>query len=202
MFLVFREHEMRKNPWHQHHAPERTDFMEIERKFTIRQLPDDLSSYQCLHMEQAYLCTDPVVRIRKENDHYYLTYKGKGLLAREEANLPLHAEGYAHLLQKADGLIIKKDRYLIPIETPVFDMSVLADAGIFTLPDSLSLTIELDVFQSPSGLIMAEVEFPSVELANAFMMPDWFFEDVTQNKAYHNSNISKGNSIFSPQLHE
>ena len=84
--------------------------MEIERKFTVLNLPENLSSYTCLHMEQAYLCTDPVVRIRKENENYYLTYKGKGLLAREEANLPLHAEGYAHLLTKADGLIIQKDR--------------------------------------------------------------------------------------------
>lgn len=174
--------------------------MEIERKFTIRQLPDNLSSFTCLHMEQAYLCTDPVVRIRKENDDYYLTYKGKGLLAREEANLPLHAEGYAHLLEKADGLIIKKDRYLIPIETPVFDQSVLADLGIDKLPDNLQLKIELDVFQNPAGLIMAEVEFPSVELANAYQMPDWFLEDVTNNKAYHNSNISKGGSTFDPQV--
>jgi CYTH domain-containing protein len=172
--------------------------MEIERKFTIRQLPDKLSSYTCLHMEQAYLCTDPVVRIRKENDNYYLTYKGKGLLAREEANLPLHEEGYAHLLTKADGLIIQKDRYLIPIETPSFDMEALKDCGITTLPNNLQLTIELDIFQSPSGLIMAEVEFPSIELANAYRMPDWFAEDVTQNKAYHNSNISKGGPVFDP----
>ena len=42
--------------------------MEIERKFTIRQLPKDLESYTCLQLEQGYLCTDPVVRVRKEND--------------------------------------------------------------------------------------------------------------------------------------
>ena len=172
--------------------------MEIERKFTIRKLPGSLSSYTCLHMEQAYLCTDPVVRIRKENDNYYLTYKGKGLLAREEANLPLHAEGYAHLLTKADGLIIRKDRYLIPIKDPSFDMHALQAAGIPRLPDNLRLKIELDIFQSPSGLIMAEVEFPSIELANAYQPPAWFAEDVTGNKAYHNSNISKGGAVFCP----
>ncbi len=172
--------------------------MEIERKFTVLNLPENLSSYTCLHMEQAYLCTDPVVRIRKENENYYLTYKGKGLLAREEANLPLHAEGYAHLLTKADGLIIQKDRYLIPIEKPAFDMDSLADLGISKIPDNLQLKIELDVFTSPSGLIMAEVEFPSIELANAYRMPDWFLEDVTANRAYHNSNISKGGPVFDP----
>lgn len=172
--------------------------MEIERKFTIRKLPDNLSSYTCFHMEQAYLCTDPVVRIRKENDNYYLTYKGKGLLAREEANLPLHAEGYAHLLTKADGLIIQKDRYLIPIDNPTFDMDALKDSGIDKLPDNLRLKIELDIFRSPSGLVMAEIEFPSIELANAYQAPNWFSEDVTTNRAYHNSNISKGGAIFDP----
>lgn len=50
----------------------------------------------------------PVVRIRKENDEYFLTYKSKGLLAREEYNLPLTKEAYAHLLEKADGIIITK----------------------------------------------------------------------------------------------
>lgn len=172
--------------------------MEIERKFTLRRLPDGLDSYVCLHMEQAYLCTDPVIRIRKENDNYYLTYKGKGLLAREEANLPLHEEAYAHLLKKADGLVIQKDRYLIPIENPSFDMDALAKAGIYEIPDHLRLKIELDIFKSPSGLIMAEVEFPSIELANAYQMPDWFEKDVTDDKAYHNSNMSKGGSQFNP----
>lgn len=65
-----------------------------------------------------------------------------------------------------------------------------------SIPDSLHLKIELDVFEVPSGLIMAEVEFPSIELANAFIAPDWFLEDVTSNKAYHNSNMSRGNARF------
>lgn len=62
--------------------------MEIERKYTIKKLPVNLDSYESHHIEQAYLNTDPVIRIRKEDEEYYLTYKGKGLLAREEYNLP------------------------------------------------------------------------------------------------------------------
>lgn len=165
--------------------------MEIERKFTIRQLPANLGDYTCLHMEQGYLCTEPVIRVRRENDSYYLTYKGKGLLAREEANLPLTKESYEHLIKKADGIIIKKDRYVIPLSDPQFDIEQLKKSGMDTIPDSLELKIELDLFQTPSGLIMAEVEFPSVELATAFLMPDWFLEDVTNNPAYHNSNMSR-----------
>ena len=54
--------------------------MEIERKFTIKQLPDNLESYPFHHIEQGYLNESPVVRIRKEDNEYYLTYKGKGML--------------------------------------------------------------------------------------------------------------------------
>ena len=57
--------------------------MEIERKFTVTKLPDDLETYPCHIIEQAYLNTDPVVRVRREDDSFYMTYKGKGLLARE-----------------------------------------------------------------------------------------------------------------------
>ena len=44
--------------------------MEIERKFTIKELPE-LSKYPFHVMEQGYLNTYPVVRVRKEDDNYY-----------------------------------------------------------------------------------------------------------------------------------
>ncbi len=149
--------------------------MEIERKFTIKELPD-LSKFSSKKLTQAYLNTNPVIRIRRENEDYFLTYKGKGLLAREEYNLPLNEESFYHLLPKADGLVISKTRYLIPYE---------------------SYTIELDVFEDElAPLIMAEVEFESEEEAYAFSMPDWFLEDVTQDTRYHNSNLSRGIKPF------
>ena len=145
--------------------------MEIERKFTVKELPD-LSKYEYHIMEQGYLNTDPVVRVRKEDEEYYLTYKGKGLLAREEYNLPLNKDAYYHLVEKSDGIIIRKKRYLIPFG---------------------KYTIELDVFDAPyENLIIAEVEFGSEEDANAFQPPEWFAEDVTMNRKYHNSNLSQG----------
>ena len=51
--------------------------MEIERKFLIKELPNDLSEYPVHELEQGYLCTSPVVRVRKDNDRYELTYKSK-----------------------------------------------------------------------------------------------------------------------------
>ena len=38
--------------------------MEIERKYLIKKLPEDLAQYPHMEMEQAYLCTEPVVRVR------------------------------------------------------------------------------------------------------------------------------------------
>ena len=145
--------------------------MEIERKFTVKKLPDDLEGYPFHIIEQAYLNTDPVVRIRREDDRYYMTYKGSGLMAREEYNLPLNRPSYEHLLPKADGNVISKKRYLIPLAP---------------------YTVELDVFAPPfAPLVIAEVEFPSVEEAERFVPPDWFRQDVTQDPAYHNSNLSR-----------
>ena len=142
--------------------------MEIERKFLINKLPD-LSGYKYVDIQQGYLSTNPVVRIRKKNDKYILTYKGSGLMAREEIEAALTEEAYQHLLGKIDGRPITKRRYLIPYDP---------------------YTIELDVFSGhKEGLIMAEVEFPSVEEANAFVAPDWFGEDVTKDSRYHNSNM-------------
>lgn len=149
-----------------------TDIMEIERKYLVRRLPDDLSKYEAKKIAQGYLCTDPVVRIRRSNDNYYMTYKGDGLMVREEYNLPLTREAYEHLLPKIDGLLIAKTRYLIPLTD--------------------RLTAELDVFEGVlSALTLVEVEFDSVEDANAFVPPEWFGEDVTESGKYHNSYLSQ-----------
>lgn len=156
--------------------------MEIERKFTLKSLPENLESYPCHHIEQAYLNVNPVVRVRKEDDEYYMTYKGSGMMAREESNLALNEAAYYHLREKADGNIISKTRYLIPLHNPGFK------EGFPTPPADYSLTIELDVFDAPfAPLIMAEVEFGSREAAEAFLPPDWFDEEVTYCKEYHNS---------------
>ena len=144
--------------------------MEIERKFLIAMMPDNLPGYPHHEIEQGYLCTDPVIRIRRQDDDYILTYKSGGLLAREEYNLPLNAHAYRHLREKTDGRRISKTRYLIPLDP---------------------YTIELDVFHEDlSPLVLAEVEFESIEAAQSFVPPDWFGEDVTYDGRYHNSYLS------------
>ena len=146
--------------------------MEIEKKYLLKNLPD-FAACQFHKIEQAYLCTDPVVRVRREDETYYMTYKVRGMLVREEYNLPLNKEAYEHLKEKADGNVIGKTRYLVPL-------------------DENGLIAEVDVFDAPfAPLIMAEVEFESEEQANGFVAPEWFGEDVTFDGRYHNSYMSK-----------
>ena len=146
--------------------------MEIERKFLIHTLPENLETYPHKEIAQGYICTDPVVRIRRSDDNYILTCKSKGLMAREEFELLLSKEAYEHLKTKTDGIFIEKTRYLIPFDN--------------------YLTIELDIFHGAHApLVLAEVEFSSIEEAYAFTPPAWFGEDVTNSSKYHNSTLSQ-----------
>ena len=93
-------------------------------------------------------------------------------MVREEYNLPLTAEAFAHLKEKIDGRIIQKRRYLIPYND--------------------KLTIELDIFGGDlAPLQLAEVEFETEDEAKSFTPPEWFSEDVTFSTKYHNSTLSQ-----------
>ena len=143
--------------------------MEIERKYLVHTLPENYTSFPYRQLEQGYLCKEPVVRIRQDNELYELTYKSKGLLVREEINMPLTKEAYEHLRKKVDGRLITKKRYMIPYQ---------------------NYMIELDIFEGDlAPLIFAEVEFNSEEEANDFVAPAWFGEDVTFEAKYKNSNL-------------
>lgn len=169
--------------------------MEIERKYLIQKenIPFRPEDYPCRHIEQGYLCTTPVLRIRRDNNDYILTYKSKGLMIREEYNLPLTPEGYRHLKEKTDGRLIIKDRYVIPLSDGYSLSSGNVPASTQTpIPQyDTDLLIELDFFKADlEGLILAEVEFPDEETANQFTPPFWFGEDVTYSSRYHNSTLS------------
>ena len=150
--------------------------MEIERKYLVRSLPDNLDSYSHVEIEQAYLCTSPTLRIRRMGDRYILTVKqhlqvpGTTAIHNREEEFPLAPESYARLRAKCDGMPVAKSRYRIPYN---------------------GLVIELDIFHGPHApLILAEVEFPSTEAANAFTPPDWFGEDVSTDPHYRNAYLS------------
>ena len=118
--------------------------MEIERKFRIKELPMNLDQYKKKEIIQGYLCEGPVVRIRKSNDRFILTYKNKTGISQEhaiqsqEVEMELTEEAFLHLMTKVDHNVIEKTRYLIPWNE--------------------KLTIELDIFEGKlKGLYFAEV---------------------------------------------
>ncbi len=143
--------------------------MEIERKFLVRALPD-LSEVPFSDLSQAYIFEAPAIRVRKDGDAYELTVKGPGHIAHAELNLPLTEEAYEKLLKKTEGIPVTKRRYRIPY-------------GAYT--------IELDVFSGAhEGLVIAEVEFPSLAEAEAFAPPSWFGADVSLDPRYKNSYLA------------
>ena len=155
--------------------------MEIEHKYLIKRLPENLDSYKKKEIEQGYLNRSPVLRIRKSNEDYIFTYKLKkkckekdAPICNEEIEAPLTKEAYEHLKTKVDGNTIAKTRYIIPYESM-----------------GKEYKIELDVFHGKlEGLIFAEVEFESVKDAGRFMKPDWFDIEVTQDRRYSNGFLS------------
>ena len=145
--------------------------MEIERKFLTKNIPFDITAYPYKQISQAYISFSPTIRIRRSDDAYILTVKGKGHLAREEFELPLTKEAYDRLFEKTEGTPVVKKRYLVPVEG--------------------GYTAEVDFYEGElEGLMTTEVEFPSMEAAESFAAPDWFGKDVSEEKAYKNTSLS------------
>ena len=154
--------------------------MEIERKFLLSSLPD-LSDAYSYRIEQAYVETDPVIRVRQRADikedgsldqaRYILTVKSGGLLAHEEFEIDLSKEAYERLLAKSCGNVITKDRHVLKLEE--------------------GLKLELDIFHGAfEGLVLAEVEFPDEKTAHDYTPPAYVREDVTMDGRFHNNKMS------------
>lgn len=149
--------------------------MEIERKYLVKSLPESLDSYPHIGIEQGYLCTSPTLRIRRMGDVYWLTVKEKVCTAssaihNREEEFHLTAEKYILLKEKCDGLMVQKTRYRIPLDGP------------------MPLTAELDLFHGAhEGLRLVEVEFPNTAVADTFVPPCWFGEEVSAIPNYRNS---------------
>ena len=145
--------------------------MEIERKFLLKNIPYELSELKSKHLEQGYVNSDPVVRIRKADDKYFLTIKSNGLMKRIEVEKEITAEEYSELSTMVKGRLITKTRYYISLED--------------------GLTMELDIFEGDlAGLIVAEVEFPTEKAANTFVPPEFVRADVTSDNRYANVSLS------------
>lgn len=155
--------------------------MEIEKKFLVRDIPDELENAEKWEISQGYLCTlenAPTIRIRKVNDLYNLTYKSRAgvkqernVIINQEEEFPITRECFEHLAGKVDGHLITKTRYRFPIG--VRDVA------------------ELDIFHGAlEGLCLVEVEFSTIQDAKDFIAPDWFGEDVSDDASFRNASLA------------
>jgi len=145
--------------------------MEIEKKYLVKNIPANLHLYEKKEIIQGYISIDPTIRLRKSDDEYFLTIKGKGHLKREEMEFRLTKEQFENLWAKVDSATINKTRYYIPLEN--------------------NLIAELDIYHKDlNNLLTVEVEFDSEKASEYFIPPEWFGEDVTHDSRYKNNNIA------------
>lgn len=149
----------------------RGEKLEIERKFLTKEIPFSLEGFSCKQITQSYISFQPTIRIRKSDNQFFLTVKGKGHMAREEFEISIQKHEYEHLHEKIEGNEVNKKRYYIPIEN--------------------GYTAELDIYEGAlEGLYTTEVEFPTIEAAKEFIAPNWFGEDISENRSYKNTSLA------------
>jgi adenylate cyclase len=149
--------------------------VEIERKFLVAHVPPEvLAQADGELIRQGYLAVSPSgteVRLRQRGSRHYLTVKSGGGLIRGEAEVELTAEQAEGLWPAVATTIIEKRRHMVPL------------AG--------ELLLELDVFDgSLAGLVVAEVEFASVEDGHTFEPPGWLGAEVTDDERYKNRSLA------------
>src|SRR3954463_8909477 len=100
---------------------------EIERKFLVRELPDDLASYPHKKITQGYLVSldDGLqVRLRKSGERYSLTFKRGAGQVREEREIELAADQFEALWPATEGKRLMKTRSEIPLGALVVEIDV------------------------------------------------------------------------------
>jgi adenylate cyclase len=145
---------------------------EIERKFLVDSLPDDLPPGE--RVEQGYLAVAPdgtEVRVRRRGGRCTLTIKSGPAQVRVEEELDIDERRFEALWALTEGRRIAKTRHVVPLEGGV--------------------EAELDVYaEALAGLLVAEVEFPSAAAAEAFTPPGWFGRELTGDARYANQSLA------------
>jgi adenylate cyclase len=142
--------------------------VEIERKFLVDAVPDDIPWDAEEHLRQGYLALDgdTEVRLRRADRGSRLTIKHGSGMRRVEEELELEERQADTLWGLTEGRRLEKRRLRTGI-----------DGGV----------LELDIYEGDlAGLVVAEVEFASEDAANAFRPPAWLGREVTQDAAYKN----------------
>ena len=144
---------------------------EIERKFLILRNQFNPSG-EGTKIRQGYLSIDSekVVRIRVAGEKGFITIKGsmKGL-TRPEFEYEIPKKEAEFLLGMCINNLVEKVRYIEKYKGMIWEVDVFEKAN--------------------SGLIMAEIELESEN--QLFEIPPWIGEEVTFDKRFYNSWLSK-----------
>lgn len=157
---------------------------EIERKFLIEadKCPD-LGNRTYKDITQGYLngINDKYIyRLRQVlhyssnktmvGEEYFQTIKGSGTKIRDEYEINIMVQQFHVLWPLCQKVFLHKHRYEISENGLIYD---------------------LDVYKNElSGLITVEVEFKTEEECDAFVAPDWFGQEVTEDSFYQNYKLA------------
>lgn len=155
--------------------------MEIERKWLFKSIaaPEGTTVLGEYFYKQAYISINPEVRIRarraagEDNFTYALCIKSKGSIERIEVQKELTEKEFHELMIVGN---INEDNFI----TKHFYRYVV---------NRHELTLGAADIGKPTEFFYGEIEFNSVEEADAFTAPDWFGEEVTSDPQYRMSNF-------------
>ena len=148
--------------------------VEIERKFLVTGLPDDVDRHPARPVRQGYLAVEPggsEVRVRLIGDATVLTVKRGEGRTRIEEEVPIARDAFDRLWPLTEGRRVEKLRHVMPA------------GGV--------LVLELDVYEGDlAGLVVAEVEFATEADADAWAPPPWLGAEVTHDERYKNHRLA------------
>jgi adenylate cyclase len=153
---------------------------EIERKFLLPAFPaaelenKEVTLVLKQYIYQTYLAfsDDQEIRVRQLVDsggvsHYTHTFKSGHGLVREEIEYAISENIYKQLILHTG---------LTPLEK------------IRTTVDYHGIHFEIDEYKQ-IDLMVVEVEFPNVDAARLFPVPDWFGRELGQEEEYRNKTL-------------
>ena len=146
--------------------------IEIERKFLLKKLPPTVRSIPGEQILQGYLAYDEYteVRLRQHGVKHFITIKQGSGLKRTEIEESISAAQFKALWPATEGRRVEKIRSVV-------------QHGIHCL--------EIDRYQGDlKPLLVAEVEFPSIEASELFKKPGYFGQEVTGEEGYRNATLA------------
>lgn len=159
---------------------------EIERKFLTSISAIDsagLTSTGDMHICQGYLCVGDggsEARVRSFDGKYQLTVKCGIGIERDEIEIPLTLQQFTTLFEGTRNRRIFKSRHTIRL--------------------ACSRKAEIDFFDDRlKGLVVIEVEFPTLNEAQDFIIPKWFGREVTDDLRYRNRYLADTNNPIPPK---